>query len=51
MSLDDLASRADRVFRGSVVSAEPGTTEIGGGNLPTITYGGRRLQHATKMAP
>lgn len=38
MSLDDLASRADRVFRGSVVSAEPGTTEIGGGNLPTITY-------------
>jgi hypothetical protein len=38
MSLDDLASRADRVFRGSVMSAEPGTTEVGGGSLPTVTY-------------
>jgi hypothetical protein len=38
MSLDDLASRAGRVFRGSVISAEPGTAEIGGGSLPTVTY-------------
>lgn len=38
MTLDDLASRADRVFRGSVVSIEPGTVAIGGGELPTVTY-------------
>jgi hypothetical protein len=38
MTLDDLASRADRVFRGSVMSAEPGRTNIGGGELPTVTY-------------
>jgi hypothetical protein len=39
MTLDDLASRADRVFRGSVTAAEPGTVEVGGGTLPTVTYG------------
>ncbi|MGH8495992.1 MAG: hypothetical protein ACREVN_07630 [Gammaproteobacteria bacterium] len=38
MSLDDLATRADRVFRGSVLSQEPGSAEFGGGNLPTVTY-------------
>jgi hypothetical protein len=38
MSLDDLASRADRVFRGTVLSAEPGQKEIGGGTLATVTY-------------
>jgi hypothetical protein len=38
MSLNDLASRAERVFRGSVVSAEPGATDVGGGSLPTVTY-------------
>ncbi len=38
MTLEDLASRADRVFRGSVVSIEPGTVSVGGGELPTVTY-------------
>jgi hypothetical protein len=38
MTLDDLTSRADRVFRGNVLSAEPGTIEVGGGTLPTVTY-------------
>jgi hypothetical protein len=38
MTLDDLTTRADRVFRGSVMSAEPGTTQVGGGTLPTVTY-------------
>lgn len=38
MTLEDLASRADRVFRGHVLSIEPGSTEIGGGELPTVTY-------------
>src|SRR5690606_26415920 len=38
MSLEDLAARADRVFRGSVLSIEPGTVTVGGGELPTITY-------------
>jgi hypothetical protein len=38
MTLDDLASRADRVFRGSVMSVESGNIEVGGGSLPTVTY-------------
>jgi hypothetical protein len=38
MTLDELTSRADRVFRGSVMSVEPGTTEVGGGTLPTVVY-------------
>jgi hypothetical protein len=38
MTLDELTTRADRVFRGSVLSAEPGTREVGGGTLPTVTY-------------
>jgi hypothetical protein len=38
MTLEDLASRADRVFRGSVLSIEPGTVSVGGGELPTVTY-------------
>lgn len=38
MSLDELTSRADRVFRGSVMSVEPGTTEVGGGTLSTVVY-------------
>ncbi|MGH8195818.1 MAG: hypothetical protein ACREQ8_15685 [Woeseiaceae bacterium] len=38
MTLDDLTSRADRVFRGNVMSAEPGSTEVGGGSVPTVTY-------------
>lgn len=38
MSLDDLATRADRVFRGTVLSVEPGTVAVGGGTLPTVIY-------------
>ncbi|HET6629894.1 MAG TPA: hypothetical protein VFG91_08990 [Woeseiaceae bacterium] len=38
MTLDDLATRADRVFRGSVVSVEPGSVSVGGGSIPTVTY-------------
>lgn len=38
MTLDDLASRADRVFRGNVLSVEPGSAGVGGGSLPTVTY-------------
>lgn len=38
MTLNDLTTRADRVFRGGVLSMEPGTIEAGGGSLPTVTY-------------
>lgn len=38
MSLDDLATRADRVFRGTVLSVEPGTVAYRGTSLPTVVY-------------
>lgn len=38
MDLDGLTDRADRIFRGTVLSVEPGSTSVGGGELPTITY-------------
>jgi hypothetical protein len=38
MDLDGLAARADRIFRATVLAAEPGTTSIGGAELPTTTY-------------
>lgn len=41
MDLADLALRADHVFRGTVLSVEPGTITAGGAELPTVTY---RLQ-------
>lgn len=41
MDLGDLAQRADRIFRGTVLSVEPGTVTAGGAELPTVTY---RLQ-------
>jgi hypothetical protein len=37
-SLKDLATRSDLVFRGTVLSAKPGTVKAGGGELPTVTY-------------
>ena len=38
MDMDGLTDRADRIFRGTVLSVEPGSASIGGGDLPTITY-------------
>jgi hypothetical protein len=41
MDLSDLAERADRIFRGTVLSVEEGSVAAGGGVLPTVVY---RLQ-------
>jgi len=38
MNLDQLSSRAARVFRGTVLSAKSGSVEVGGGQLPVVTY-------------
>ena len=38
MDLGDLAGNADKVFRGTVVSVEPGTVQAGGGELPAVVY-------------
>jgi hypothetical protein len=38
MNLSQLTDRADAIFRGQVLSAEPGKIAIGGGTLPTVTY-------------
>jgi hypothetical protein len=41
MNLAELVQRADRIYRGTVVSATSGTVAVGGGELPIVTY---RLQ-------
>lgn len=46
-SLADLVDRAGSIFRGTVVSLEPGTIEVGGGSLPTVTYV-LRVDHSFK---
>jgi hypothetical protein len=38
MNLAQLTDRAGAIFRGHVLSAEPGKISIGGGTLPTVTY-------------
>ena len=38
MNLAQLTDRADTIFRGEVLSVEPGKIAIGGGTLPTVTY-------------
>jgi hypothetical protein len=38
MNLAELTDRADAIFRGEVLSVEPGKIAIGGGTLPTVTY-------------
>lgn len=38
MNLGQLTDRADAIFRGEVLSVEPGKIAIGGGTLPTVTY-------------
>ena len=38
MNLEALVSRAEKVFRGTVLQARAGTVEVGGGRLPIVTY-------------
>jgi len=38
MNLAQLTDRADAIFRGEVLSVEPGKISVGGGTLPTVTY-------------
>ena len=38
MDLPEICSRADKIFRGTVLSATSGTVQVGGGELPTMTY-------------
>lgn len=38
MDLADLADRAGRIFRGTVVDIEQGSITVGGGELPAVTY-------------
>jgi len=38
MNLADLAGRAGRIFRGTVVAVEAGTVPGGGGAVPTVSY-------------
>ncbi len=41
LNLAEMVQRADRIYRGTVVSASAGTIAAGGGQLPVVTY---RLQ-------
>jgi len=38
MNLADLANRADKVFRGTVISVKAGSVKAGGGELPILVY-------------
>ena len=38
MGLGDLVSNADKVFRGTVLTKEPGIVNVGGGELSTVVY-------------
>ncbi len=38
MNLRDMCLRADKIFRGVVIAAIPGTVQVGGGELPVVTY-------------
>ena len=38
MDLADLTTRADKIFRGTVIYVNEGTVEAGGGELPAVTY-------------
>lgn len=37
-TLGEMVDRAGSIFRGTVVGFQPGTIEVGGGKLPTVTY-------------
>jgi hypothetical protein len=41
LNLAEMVQRADKIYRGTVLSAKEGTIQAGGGELPTVTY---RLQ-------
>ena len=38
LKLDQMVDRAGRIFRGRVLDLQPGTIEVGGGKLATVTY-------------
>ncbi|MGI9271062.1 MAG: hypothetical protein ACR2QT_04760 [Woeseiaceae bacterium] len=38
LNLEDMSAKADKIFRGTVISIAPGTVEAGGAELPTVTY-------------
>lgn len=38
MDLGDLTNRADKIFRGTVLSVQQNTVQVGGGELPAVTY-------------
>jgi hypothetical protein len=38
LNLAELVNRADRIFRGRVLSANGGTVDVAGGQLPVVTY-------------
>jgi len=37
-NLAEMTDRADRIFRGRILSATEGTVDVGGGQLPIVTY-------------
>jgi len=47
LSLNEMVDRAGRIFRGTVVTAEPGVIELGGASFPTVNYL-FRVDHAFK---
>ena len=38
LNLGEMVQRADRIYRGTVISVTAGTVAVGGGQLPTVTY-------------
>ena len=38
LNLAQMVQRANRIYRGTVVSVTPGTVDVGGGQLPVVTY-------------
>ena len=38
MNLEEMTGRADKIFRGTVISVQQGTIEAGGAELPAVTY-------------
>lgn len=38
LNLEEMTGRADKIFRGTVISVEQGTVEAGGAQLPVVTY-------------
>jgi len=38
MGLGDLVNKADKIFRGTVLTKEPGTVSMGGSEFPTVVY-------------